>query len=171
MTNIDTERLHLKIISMADSESVFETLNFQNTAETISIFSWPMTFEQADSWCHRSVSGFEKKSDFTFIAFEKKNSKPIGCCGIHKDTDFKAEIGYWVSDHFQKQGYASEMIKALIAYSFNELAFTKLFATVKPSNLGSSRVLVKNSFSFLERKEIKSLDNKLYLKDIYELDK
>ena len=171
MYAIETERLVLRIITMNDLELVFETLNFRNTAETISIFSWPMTMEQAESWCQRSETKFREKNDFLFIAIDKVSQNPVGCTGCHKEADEAAEVGYWVAEPFQKKGYASEMLKAMIEFVRHETDYTRLFATVKPGNAGSSRTLEKNGFTLKDRKNIKSLDGKLYLKDVYELEK
>lgn len=170
MQKLLSDRLKYQIINKTHEKLVFETLNYKNTAETISIFSWPMTIKQSSDWCEKSEKAYKNKTDFMFIVFEKSENQAIGCCGIHKENNDKAEIGYWVSEPFQKKGYASEMLSTIISYATTQTELQSLFATVKPGNTGSSRVLEKNGFNLKGRENIKSLDGKLYLKNVYELD-
>jgi len=36
---------------MQDESAVFNTLNYQNTAKIVSMFTWPMTRAQSTWWC------------------------------------------------------------------------------------------------------------------------
>lgn len=145
---IQTERLSLSVITQDDLQSVFDTMNFQHTAQTISFMSWPMTKEQAQNWCDVSKKEFENKTGYLFLARNKEGAA-VGCIGIHhigEDGNNSAETGYWVSEHFQGQGHASEMLTAIIDHAFKTFNLESLFATVIPDNLPSRRVLEKHGF-------------------------
>lgn len=57
-----------------------------------------------------------------------------------------AVIGYFLDHHHNGKGYATEAIKALVDYAFEELHLHRIEAGVMPRNLPSQRVLEKAGF-------------------------
>lgn len=143
--SIQTHRLTLSFIQQDDLQDVFDTMNFKHTAQTISFMAWPMTMEQAQAWCDKSVLGAEKKTDYLYIARDNEQ-RPVGCIGLHSFKTDVLEIGYWVSELHQGKGYASEMLTGVIDYAFRILNLQALYATVIPDNLKSLKLLQKNGF-------------------------
>lgn len=156
MTLITSSRLRFSIINMDDAQAVFETLNYENTALSISFLSWPMTIKQAQDWCLKAESGYKNKSEYIFIAC--LNSVPVGCIGIHLNTKEpdSAEIGYWVDKNHQGKGIASEMLASIINFAKKNLQLKALFATTNLHNDGSARVLEKVGFKFNEQVDVKT---------------
>ena len=58
----------------------------------------------------------------------------------------EAEIGYWLGESFWGNGYATEAMQAMIAYSFEKLRLTRLLAGVYQENIPSQKVLEKCGF-------------------------
>lgn len=142
---IHTDRLVIKIINEDDVDSVFETINNENTAKIVSFLEWPMTKAQAQKWCNLSLAGIKNQTDFLFIA--QNETSNIGCAGVHVQKDnMTAEIGYWISEHSQGKGYATEIAKSIINFALKDLSIEKLFATADKENIGSFRVLEKTGF-------------------------
>lgn len=84
-----------------------------------------------------------------------KDDIPIGCAEllIHPDGNHwwgegSAELGYWVAQEYQKNGYATEACRALIKRAFDELSINQIFATYKKENHASKRVLEKLGFKY-----------------------
>ncbi len=166
----ESDRLIFSIIGKKDLEDVFNTLNSRKTAEIISFLSWPMTREQAQWWCDKSEKGIASGQEYLFIAHDKKSGTPVGCIGVHRQKDERyAELGYWIAEPMQKQGFATEMTKAVTQYALDVLDIDELFATTLPENESSGRVLEKSDFAFDGKKNVISMDGNFYLKNVYRL--
>ena len=58
-----------------------------------------------------------------------------------------AELGFAVSRDRWGQGYATEAARAILDFGFADLGLRRIYATCRPENVGSSRVLEKIGMS------------------------
>ena len=78
---------------------------------------------------------------------ELKNGTHIGeLCFKGLTPDGIAEIGYGINDEYQGQGYASEAVKAVSEWAFQQPDVTALEAETDDENIASKRVLEKCGF-------------------------
>jgi len=98
----------------------------------------------------------EVKEDIFFELWHKDDSKPIGFLGFNRIRWFNrsamiflliGESKYW------GQGIASEGVKLLIKYGFNELNLHKISVEIIAPDKVSARVLEKNNFKLEIRLE------------------
>jgi [ribosomal protein S5]-alanine N-acetyltransferase len=77
-------------------------------------------------------------------------SKEIGCCGLKpRDPPHRVyELGFYLLPQYWKQGFAPEAGASVIAYAFDVLDATSLFAGHHPENHGSRRALEKLGFRY-----------------------
>jgi ribosomal-protein-alanine N-acetyltransferase len=77
--------------------------------------------------------------------FNKENGEFIGSCLLRPFNNNPAvmEIGYSVDRIYWGQGIATEMVKAMIAYSFTHDDITAVKAVTTLENVGSQKVLEK----------------------------
>jgi RimJ/RimL family protein N-acetyltransferase len=70
---------------------------------------------------------------------------PIGVCGlfIRYDELGQGEILYVLGHRYWGQGYATEAARALLGYGFRELDLHRIYATCRPANVASARVMEK----------------------------
>jgi ribosomal-protein-alanine N-acetyltransferase len=61
--------------------------------------------------------------------------------------DGVVEIGYAVMTQFQGRGYATEMVRALVKWAFQQPGVTKVVAGTEGPNPAAERVLAKVSFT------------------------
>lgn len=161
-------RLNYRLISSQDEADVFETLNDKKTCDIIYFLSWPMNIEQARWWCSRSENAY-KNGEFHFIAHHKETGQPIGCIGLHPDTENPAslETGYWVSPKAQGQGFAYEMLNTIIDYAQNELKAHEIFAVTDRSNNPSKNLLEKSGILYAGTRDIIRPDGSIRLSNYY----
>jgi [ribosomal protein S5]-alanine N-acetyltransferase len=72
-----------------------------------------------------------------------------GSIGLHPQADVKrknAELGYWLAEQFWGRGIASEAVKEMLNYSFQNFDIQRVFARPFGFNLASQRVLEKAGF-------------------------
>ncbi len=149
---LETDRLHLMPISLADQEAVFSTLNYPKSVQAMSIFDWPLDDAQVLAWCARSEDGYARKCEYILLAFSKSEPMAIGGIGLHlcDEEPGAAETGYWVDQNHQRRGYAGEMLREILQFGFTGLGLNKIYATTAHDNDGSGRVLEKCGFAFVE---------------------
>ncbi len=58
----------------------------------------------------------------------------------------KCELGYFVGAAFSRKGYATEALKAILNYCFNDLNFAKVFVRVIATNTASLALAEKCGF-------------------------
>ncbi|MBI3660040.1 GNAT family N-acetyltransferase [Candidatus Acetothermia bacterium] len=63
--------------------------------------------------------------------------------------DGTVEIGYSVLEQFQKKGYATEAVRALIQWAFSHPQVARVIAETYPDDTPSIRVLEKSDFKYL----------------------
>ncbi len=70
----------------------------------------------------------------------------VGSINLTPKDNRTAEIGYWVGKQHTGHGYASEAVKALSKYAFDQTEADLLFANVAVGNQASKRTLEKAGF-------------------------
>ena len=93
----------------------------------------------------------KRKNDeeYYFGLFQKENNKLIGTISLFqvmRESLQSAFIGYFLDQHHNGKGYATEAVKALVGYAFEELNLHRIEAGVMPRNMPSQRVLEKAGF-------------------------
>lgn len=83
---------------------------------------------------------------YYFVAVSKENRNYIGTCSAIPSEDNKRwDLGYAIHQNYWQQGYATEMIKALIEF-FKKQGGEQITASVAKENIGSNAVLKKLHF-------------------------
>ncbi|WP_313108242.1 GNAT family N-acetyltransferase [Pseudescherichia vulneris] len=87
-----------------------------------------------------------------FVIRQQGTGAPLGDIGLSRsgENPQEADVGYSIATYAQGQGYASEALRALCHYAFNEAGVTALNAWVLAGNVGSQRVLEKLGFCRVE---------------------
>jgi [ribosomal protein S5]-alanine N-acetyltransferase len=77
-------------------------------------------------------------------------SREIGCCGLKpRDPERRIyELGFYLLPPYWAQGFAAEAGASVIAYAFDVLGASALFAGHHPDNHGSQRALEKLGFRY-----------------------
>jgi ribosomal-protein-alanine N-acetyltransferase len=72
----------------------------------------------------------------------------IGSVGFHgrPNEDGQVEIGYHVEPGFRRRGFATEAVRALLAWAAAEHGITRFRASVAPSNEPSLAVVMRLGF-------------------------
>ena len=79
-----------------------------------------------------------------FVVVERKSGEKIARCHIQIDTDTDTGmIGWLILVDRWNMGYATEITKELIRYSFDELGLHRVNALCNPENIRSRKVLEK----------------------------
>ena len=110
-------------------------------------------------WCaHKSVEESREVIRTVFSLPEtyaiclKKDGKPIGCIGFHRndlaEADDEYELGYWVGKPFWGQGIVTEAAEALLRRAFFDLGMARIWCGYYDENVRSRRVQEKLGFVY-----------------------
>ncbi|WP_319946950.1 GNAT family N-acetyltransferase [Paenibacillus caseinilyticus] len=102
----------------------------------------PNTEEETRSYIEQQIAKQTEagRTDYEWAVQLKESNALIGGCSLYiKDTN--AEIGYCFHPRYWGKGYASEASGALLRLAFGELGIHRVYATCRPANTASSRVL------------------------------
>ncbi|MDN5476856.1 MAG: GNAT family N-acetyltransferase [Chryseobacterium sp.] len=146
IVNLKTERLNLKPISEIDIENIYELQRLEQTAQfntskiPNSITDTKITVEK---WI--TENNKEKTKQFTFTVELIEENKFIGLIGITlgKEHYKNAEVWFQYHYNFWNKGYATESLRKIIDFGFENLKLHRIEAGCAIENIGSINVLEK----------------------------
>ena len=141
--------LTLRHFKNGDQESLVENANnikiFNNVKDT---FPHPYTYADASWWIEFCKETNQPATTFAIDIDEKV----IGAVGIIIGNDVQrvtSEIGYWLGENYWGKGVATEALKQMTDYAFQNFPdLVRLWAAVFEYNKPSMRVLEKAGYEF-----------------------
>jgi RimJ/RimL family protein N-acetyltransferase len=136
---LTTERLFIRPFQENDYQDLYEYLSLKE------IYRYepgePITLDEAKKLCE-----VRARAHNFWAATLKDNKKLIGHVSFIQMEPMHFltwEIGYIFNPAFQKKGYATEAVRALIAYAFTKLGAHRIIGNCDQKNTASWRVLEK----------------------------
>lgn len=134
--------VRLQSISLTSPEEIQQLANNPAIALNLrDVFPYPFTLKDAEELLVSAENGFMGD---VFGIYDDQTF--VGCCSVTPQSDvyrMNAEIGYWIGEPYWGKGYATEAIRQLIDFAFEELGLLRVYAGVFESNTASMRVLEK----------------------------
>jgi len=144
MILLTTPRLILRPFQESDLEAF---VAYRSDPDVARYQSWtvPYTLAQAIEFLQEmALAQVGKPGTWYQLAIER-HSQPgiIGDCAFQRwaDDEHQAQIGFTFSRLYQKQGYATEAVHALLGYLFGELQLHRVTATCDAENIASFKLL------------------------------
>lgn len=144
--NLQTQRLHLRPISHQDLQAVHELHSLPEVDE-FNTLGIPETIEETKSIVDQWILSSEEQPTrrFTFAVELKESNQFIGLIGINlgKEKYRNAEVWFKLHPNFWNRGFATEALKRLLTFGFEDLKLHRIEAGCAVGNLGSVSVLEK----------------------------
>lgn len=146
MITIETDRLILRPV--ADSDAA-PTARLMTAGISRNLSSWvsPLSVEDARARIGRSAQMLEDRRGFDLAITRKSDSPVMGWIGMALTAPGCAQLGYWLGEDFQGQGFAKEAVGAVTKEGAAFLGATEIRAQVMESNRRSIAVLETTGFS------------------------
>jgi RimJ/RimL family protein N-acetyltransferase len=141
---IETERLVLRAPRLEDAATIATLLNDRRIAENTRRIPHPYGITDAQ----RFIADANAGSGETVFLITRRDGTVLGGCGAAERAGEAPEIGYWLAVAFWGKGYATEAVRAVIDYAFDDLGYDALEAGARVSNAASRRVLEKCGFQW-----------------------
>jgi len=144
---LETDRLVLRTLTHADAPEMFR---YRSSETIMKYIARPRakTIEDAIVLIDRINTNVANNEGINWGITLNGSEKTIGYIGYmsFRKEDYRAEIGYLLSDEFHRQGIMQEAIRAVLAYGFNEIGLHSVSANVDPENIASLSILEKIGF-------------------------
>ena len=89
-----------------------------------------------------------------------KDGKMMGGIGLRDFKNKSCQVGYWLGKKYWGNGFATEALKSILDFGFDQLNLEEIYASYKIGNEGSKRVLMKCGFEYsIVKKEFDSVLN------------
>lgn len=140
---LETSRLVLRAPRLEDAHAIVALANDRRIAENVARITYPYTLADAQQF----IASAEKNREAAFVVASRRGAI-LGMAGLAKLDGSAPELVYWLGCEFWGQGYATEAVRAVIDYAFDELQYDALQAGARVSNPASRRVLEKCGFQW-----------------------
>ena len=146
---IETERLILRKISPLDVDDMNEYARNPHTTEFL---TWSPHPDKAHTleYINYLQMRYRTGDFYDWAVIWKESSKMIGTCGFTR-FDFpndSAEIGYVFNSEFHGRGIATEALKRVLEFGFDNLHMNRIEGRYMVENTASRRVMEKCGLTF-----------------------
>ncbi len=146
---LETKRLVLRKLKVSDYADMYEYSKSDKVTKYLLWRSHPDARYTRD-YLSFVQTQYRTGNFFDWAVVEKETNKMIGTCGFAR-LDFEnnlAEIGYVINPAYWRRGYATEAVKRVIDYGFEDLNIHRIEARYIVGNEVSRRVMEKCGMSF-----------------------
>jgi len=149
MTKIEilTERIKLRLIELSDLDSIHKLHSLPETDE-FNALGIPKSIQETKNIIEPWIAENElsKIKNYTFAIENRLDREFIGLFGLKLENEKykRGEVWYKIHSDFWKKGYATESLKAVINFGFENLKLHRIEAGCAVENIGSIKVLEKS---------------------------
>ena len=147
---IITERLTLRPFTYEDNNDMLTY--WVSDPQIQSLYSEPTytTTSEVKELLDKYISGYIKSDYYRWAIIEKDSNICIGQIAIFlvDNKNHFCEIEYALGKQFHRQGYATEAVKAILDFCFNQVNFHKMQVCHKEGNIASQGVINKCNFTY-----------------------
>lgn len=149
MTITVNPSIKLKQLELSDAPDIFRIIDSQREYLRKWLPFVDYTKEVTDTrlFIISTLDTPEKSRELTFVIH--LDGKFVGLIGF-KDTDKsnkKTEIGYWLSEEYQKRGIVTQSVKRLMELAFEELGINRIQIKCATGNLPSKSIPQRLGFT------------------------
>lgn len=143
--SLATDRLTLEDLTPADLPALQSLARNCDVMKYVLI--WLENDEQVAGFLQHAIdeAGSEERMDYVLAARTPQTREFVGLTFIEIDPEFMstAEVGYILLPEFWKNGYASEILRAYLAFGFETLALHRVYGKCDDMNHASAHVMEK----------------------------
>lgn len=141
-----TERLTLKPITVGDIEKIHELHSLAET-DRFNTLGIPSDISETKTLVERWIfeNNLEQNKHYFFVVELKDKKEFIGLIGVNLGKEKYKNAAIWFKFHYSywNRGYATESLKRIITFGFEDLKLHRIEAGCATENIGSAKVLEK----------------------------
>ncbi len=138
-----TARLAIRPIEVGDAPVIFDRWTSHPAAMKYLPWRTQATVDETHDFLADFVRAHAAGERYRYLAIDNAKAEPIGCASVRIDENCRVELGFVIFPDSQGQGYALEMIRAIIDWSFRQPGVFRVQAVCDAENIASARVMEK----------------------------
>ena len=140
----------LRLLEKSDAEDIYNTIDSQREylGKWLPFVEFTTELSYTEKFVDLATNAPDDKFEYLFTI--RNNNKFAGIIGF-KETDKinrKTEIGYWLSEKYQKQGIITRSVKKLCQFAFNDLDLNRVQIKCAVENKPSIKIPERLGFKF-----------------------
>ena len=147
---IETERLTLRAFRYTDDDDMLA--HWISDPEVQSRYFEPVYATKAEvrELLDKFISSYDRPDYYRWAVIEKESGICIGQIAIFlvDNKNHFCEIEYALGRRFHRKGYATEAVRAVLDFCFNEVRFHKVQVCHREGNIASRGVIRKCGFTY-----------------------
>lgn len=145
-----TPGLELRSLMISDAHDIFYTIDSQRAylGQWLPFVAYTKNLSDSEKFIESVVNA--PKERFEHIFTIRKQNGFVGLIGF-RDTDTinkKTEIGYWLSQPYQKQGIVTQSVRRLVEFAFDNMEINRIQIRCAVGNMASQKIPVALGFKF-----------------------
>ena len=101
----------------------------------------PQTLEEKVALLRGFRGRFDADEDFVYAIFDRDETRVLGGTGLHtRIGEHAREIGYWIREDAEGNGYVTEAVAAITRVGFELEGLDRIEIRVEPGNVRSRRI-------------------------------
>lgn len=131
-----------KVMLVPISEKYREDIFAASTSTLVQFMSWsaPIDISETDAFIKNAMQDNVTGKTYTFTITDLVSGQFIGTCSIHEDIPGKKEVGIWIKEPAQGNGYGKDALQTLLIFTKETLQLDSLLYRAHPENIGSQKL-------------------------------
>ena len=150
MTLTVDSNLELRPLELSDAVDIFNTIDSQREylGKWLPFVAFTQELKDTESFVKSVVNAPEDTFEYTFTI--RLDDEFVGIIALkNSDTTNRiTEIGYWLSEKFQKKGIVTKSVERLCDFAFTEQGFNRIQIKCAVGNTPSINIAKKLGFKF-----------------------
>lgn len=140
---LETARLRLRPVYLEDAETVYASIreSIEPLARWMDWCHAGYSRKDSNAWIASTRSAWDAGGAYEFLVFERSD-RHVGAVGLNQFNRENncANLGYWVRQSSQRQGYAVEAVRRIARFAFDEAKFQRVEIVAAVDNIASRSV-------------------------------
>lgn len=141
-----SDEILLKQVELSDAEDIFKTIDSQRSylGKWLPFVAISLSIENTVFFIDRMLE--DTNDNYVFVIhYNGVFAGLIGFKGNDKQNK-RTEIGYWLSENYQKKGIVTQSVKSMCEFAFDELRMNRIQIRCAVGNMPSKKIPQKLGF-------------------------
>lgn len=139
------QEIHIRKLAPSDTSQLTKLVNNKNIWNNLRDYI-PFPYTKSDAKLFIDQAQIQNPQQSFGIVYKNEFCGVISLI-LQKDVYRKsAELGYWIGEPYWRNGIATEAVRLITAYGFEQLNILRIYAGIFENNIASISVLEKNGY-------------------------
>ncbi|UNK20313.1 GNAT family N-acetyltransferase [Paenibacillus sp. N3/727] len=154
---LKTDRIIIRDLERKDKENLYKIVHQKNLVRFMRDWSEdnssPESFNDYIDWHQSQKESNDVYENKRYAVVLADTDELIGMVGMGiEDTLNEVEMAYFIDEHYQGKGYATEALSTLMKWCFDVSDISYLILTIDCANEASCKVAEKAGFELFEKR-------------------